>query len=210
MTRVWFPEGGGSGVPPLGLCGCGCGRTTKIATENRRGLGHVKGQPLRYLVGHRPDKTRPLTERFWEKVDVRGPDECWPWKANRNEHGYGLIYVRGRGKNVRAARVALVLAGRPIPDELDALHRCDNPPCVNQAHLFAGTQLENVQDMVAKGRLRLPMLRGEDHGNAKLTRAIVEAIRARSAEGVSQLRLAAENGVSPTLIGKVLKLEVWR
>lgn len=96
---------------------------------------------------------KPLADRFWPKVDRRGPDECWPWKAARRAAGYGKI---GRGKSGRgwmlAHRASWELAHGPISSETLVLHRCDNPPCVNPAHLFLGTHADNVHDMVAKGR----------------------------------------------------------
>lgn len=90
-------------------------------------------------------------ERFWAKVDKRGPDACWPWLASRCDSGYGKFRV---GKMTRSHRVAFELGGGEIPDGQCVLHRCDNPACCNPAHLFVGTFNDNVQDMVRKGRQR--------------------------------------------------------
>jgi hypothetical protein len=93
--------------------------------------------------------------RFWSKVDKREPDDCWEWQAVRNAQGYGIFRVNRR--SVVASRYALELAtGSPLPSGIFACHRCDNPACVNPAHLFAGTNLDNVRDMIAKGRQRTP------------------------------------------------------
>lgn len=98
-------------------------------------------------------KSRSLEERFWEKVDKRGPDECWLWKAGRDRNGYGHIGV-GKGRSTRAHRVSWELAnGSEIPVGLLACHTCDNPPCVNPAHIFIGTMADNLQDASAKGRV---------------------------------------------------------
>lgn len=93
---------------------------------------------------------RPLAERFWKKVDRRGPDECWPW-TGATVQGYGRLNIDNR--SVLAPRVLIeVEFGVPVPPHLRVLHHCDNPPCCNPAHLFIGTQADNVADMWAKGR----------------------------------------------------------
>ena len=92
-----------------------------------------------------PRKT--VEQRFWEKVDKRGPDECWQWTACTGPTGYGTF----DGK--RAHRVSWAWAnGRPVPDGLVVCHSCDNPGCVNPAHLWAGTQRDNMHDCIRKGR----------------------------------------------------------
>lgn len=95
----------------------------------------------------------PMESNFWRHVDKRGPDECWPWTGGRNAKGYGCFSIRG--KRSVATRASLEIAtGKPVPDGMLACHTCDNPPCVNPAHLFVGTPRDNMQDQVAKGRSR--------------------------------------------------------
>lgn len=90
-------------------------------------------------------------ERFWSKVDRRGPDECWPWKGSRNPDGYGSFSYQGR--QARAHRMAWMLANGAVPEAGKLIcHSCDNPPCCNPAHLWPGTPSDNMKDCYAKGR----------------------------------------------------------
>src|SRR3990167_1944062 len=88
-------------------------------------------------------KTDPAS-RFWQKVDKHGPDECWPYTGASGSTGYGMFWLDG--KNVHANRAAWLLTNGPIPDGINVLHECDNPPCVNPVHLFLGTDMDNVHD----------------------------------------------------------------
>jgi hypothetical protein len=93
-----------------------------------------------------------IAARFWANVDQSaGPDACWPWTGT-NTHGYGELSIAQR-RAVRAPRLSWEIAhGRPFPVGMNALHHCDNPPCVNPTHIYPGTQADNVRDMHARGR----------------------------------------------------------
>lgn len=162
------------------LCECGCGLPAPIAKRTNKKLGHVKGQPVRFIVGHH-NKVReivPKENRFWEKVDKRSPEECWDWRGADDQHGYGQIRIAGR--LVKAHRFSYEIHFGPIPPGKQVLHRCDRPPCCNPAHLFLGTAKENIADMWVKGRGSLPPrndVRGERNGHAQFTNEQVRRLR---------------------------------
>lgn len=103
-----------------------------------------------------PEPVRePLTveQRFWAKVDRRGPDDCWLWAASLNNWGYGRFRLNGRARSAHV--IAWTLARGDIPAGLFVLHNCpsgDNPACVNPGHLWLGTHQDNMDDMARKGR----------------------------------------------------------
>jgi hypothetical protein len=92
----------------------------------------------------------PLEDRFWRKVHKT--DGCWLWIAFKNNQGYGVI--RENRINILAHRMSLKLSGVDLPDDKNALHKCDVPACVNPEHLYVGTQKENARDVVIRGRHR--------------------------------------------------------
>jgi hypothetical protein len=113
----------------------------------------------------------------------------------------------GTERQVAAHRVAYELTYGPISDDIDVLHRCDTPVCVNPAHLFLGTQAQNVADMVAKNR----QAKGTRNAFAKLNDDLVRTIRRRfAAGGVTKVELARDYGVGTTVIGNVVTRKTWR
>ena len=118
-------------------------------------------------------------KRFWDKVEIKEPDDCWEWTASKTEQGYGHF---GFNKHVvKAHRFSWMLySGKNIPEGMFVCHHCDNPSCVNHNHLFLGTPQDNMNDMIKKGRDNfLPggLLSGELNGKSKLTKSQVALIR---------------------------------
>lgn len=91
-----------------------------------------------------------LVKRFANKINFSSPRGCWEWDGARNSGGYGYFSVNG--KQERATKVSYFLANGQFNNDLCVCHRCDNPSCVNPAHLFLGTKKDNTQDMLVKGR----------------------------------------------------------
>jgi hypothetical protein len=159
-----------------------------------------------------------IEERFWGKVDKSaGPDGCWPWAEGRCGSGYGKF--RYATKGYASHRLAYEIQHGPIPEGLCVLHRCDNPPCCNPAHLFAGTHADNMKDRNSKGRqargdkvasrLYPGIRKGTLNGRARLTESTVVLIRAEYANGATLVELAQQHGVSFSAVSRLVRRETW-
>lgn len=142
-------------------------------------------------------------ERFWSRVQKT--DSCWIWTGGRFKDGYGGF--RYKGKAHRAHRVSYEMAYGFLPPEMDLLHQCDTPLCVNPEHLKLGTQTENMADMMKKGR----QAKGENSGPSKLTEEEVREIRIRyAAGGISQGTLSREYHISRGIISCLIARKIWK
>lgn len=153
----------------------------------------------------RINKAKSLPTRYWSKVDKRGEDECWPWLGGRDKDGYG--YIRPDSKTtIPAHRVAYELEYGPILDDMLICHTCDNPPCQNPKHLFAGTPLDNTADRIAKGRKHDQ--NGKRNPNSKLTELqVVEIFNLRGKE--RQRVTAMRYGIHQRYVGVIQRKKVW-
>lgn len=132
----------------VGHCACGCGEPV---FQSR-----YPSKQSRFVRGHNSDQGHPISERFWNKVERREADACWLWTGGTARKGYG-VFTTGtkRDGSIRhhvASRFSWELHHGTIPDGLYICHSCDNPACVNPAHLWLGTQQDNITDMWQKGR----------------------------------------------------------
>lgn len=119
---------------------------------------------------------------------------CWEWQGNRNAGGYGRTTVNG--VRMLSHRAMWEREHGVIPDGMLVLHTCDNPPCINPAHLFLGTHFDNTADAREKGRLA----RGLATRTGKLTLEQTVEIHRRRAAGERGIDLAREYGVSTSTI----------
>lgn len=151
--------------------------------------------------------TRPPLNRFRAFVTFLGVDDCWEWGGSRNANGYGQFFDGARV--VGAHRWSYEHFVGPIPDGLGALHKCDNPPCVNPAHLFLGNHVANVLDSVLKDRRARP--HGRENGRAKLAEEEVVAIRSLYTGRYGNVtHLSRIFGVGRTQIVRVARGEQWQ
>lgn len=155
-----------------------------------------------------PKAHASFSERFWRYVEKRADDECWPWDGHKTPNGYGRIQTGGKGSPHESAhRVSYELHHGPIPEGLVIMHSCDNPACVNPAHLSVGTYKDNTQDMIRKGRKRGTSPIGERSGKARLTEEAVRFIRANPT--MTHVALARHLGVGTSTIRGVRIGRVW-
>lgn len=138
---------------------------------------------------------KTTAQRFWEKV--RKDEGCWEWTACKDKDGYG--FFRLDGKNLKAHRFALALEGKNIEEGKFVCHSCDNPSCVNPAHLWIGDNRENQIDASNKGR----------HAHQKLSRVDVLSIRKRRTEGEKAISLAREYGIAASYVTNLMRNRKW-
>lgn len=140
-------------------------------------------------------------EDFWKHVNKT--DSCWEWQGNKDKIGYGKFKYKD---NTLAHRISALLYGIDIKGKC-VCHTCDNPSCVNPKHLFAGTQKDNMRDMVKKNRAR----QGLAHPKSKLNPTIVKQIRKEYVEGnISMKALGEKYNISEPTVFQVVRYKTWK
>lgn len=139
---------------------------------------------------------------------VSKSDGCWDWTGARTAAGYGHFYIRGQ--HFYAHRLSFELNVGSIAVGLVVCHRCDRPSCVRPDHLFLGTDKDNSDDKIRKGRLVMPPVRkGADHHSARLSADNVRSIRSSFACGESGRALASRFGVSASAVSAIVRGRTW-
>lgn len=161
-------------------------------------------------------RRKPMSEvdrwqRFWSRIEKT--DTCWLWTGSTNSGGYGSMWFFGGLRG--AHRLMLFWMGKLshpayIGDGSNdvVLHSCDNPRCVNPAHLSVGTNTQNQKEAYAR-RLRTPH-RGSSHKNSKLTDEQVREIRRLYDSGqMLQIPLSEKYGVSQVTISLIVRRRTY-
>lgn len=156
-------------------------------------------------VGEHNSNYKPLIERFFSKVD-KNVGLCWLWTGALDSWGYGNIRIEG--KNQKASRVSYRMHKGDIPAGKLVLHTCDRPACVNPDHLWLGTNTDNMQDMVKKGRNSCKS--GENNKNSRLSKEDVEEIRKMYTTGLyTKEKLGILFSISGTHAGRIILGKAW-
>lgn len=147
-------------------------------------------------------------QRFEQKFIPEPNSGCWIWIGGTNEHGYGIFW--NGEKLEKAHRYSLKCSGVEVPDDVDVLHRCDFPPCVNHEHLYCGDALLNVTDMWDRKRATVQRRCGTAQTQAKLNDEKAAEIRGFYSLGLfNQYELADRYGVSQGCIWRVVNNKNW-
>lgn len=138
--------------------------------------------------------------RFWRLVDVRGEGECWPWRGDTDQDGYGVFVYRGRKAGAHEYALSFT-TGERRGRGLVTCHSCDNPPCCNPAHLRFDTPAGNSLDAVMRSRTR--------NGTTVLTEGDVVLIRERRHAGARQKDLAEQFGITDGQVSMIVRGIRW-
>ena len=143
--------------------------------------------------------------RFWAKVRRIADDECWEWIGDVTNEGYGKFKVKKQSHS--SHRMAWLICRGQIASEMCVLHKCDNRLCVNPSHLFLGTNRQNTQDMMSKGRSRWA---AKGTSPVKLTEEQVRELRSDRGRGMSMSQIAAKYGISGKHARRIVNFQQWK
>jgi len=146
-------------------------------------------------------------KRFWQKIDIQSENGCWIWTNKKDRWGYGISRPKQKGKRLflLAHRVAWRICFGEIPDGLLVCHHCDNPACGNPDHLFLGTNMDNFQDSLQKGRRKYA--KGENHPRARLTAKQAAEIKSSTE---NRKLVAQKYGITPLYVNDIRAGRKWK
>jgi hypothetical protein len=189
----------------------------KVVRELRKGGNTLQFIGDKFLItrervrqltkGIVPDKVKvvkrklseiPLIERLEGRCTEDG--NCIVWGGSKTKTGYGTITYKH--KKFYTHRAMWKAKYGAIPEGLDVLHKCDNPPCINPEHLFLGTQAINMLDRDLKGRHKC--------GGGKMTTEKIYSLRKKYNAGAKQIDLAKEYDLHPRTVHKIVNYQTWK
>ncbi len=176
-----------------------CGKAFSIKpSEVRRGRGKYCSFPC----------WRPLSieDRFKKRIKI-DKNGCWIWVGSTNNRGYGTFW-NGKVADFAHHFSWEIANHQTIPNGSFILHSCDNPSCVNPSHLRLGSHKDNMEDMLSKGRQRVP--KGEESGRCKYSEKIIRAIRFRAANGENTKILEKEFNISRQYLKDIIDRKYWK
>lgn len=150
----------------------------------------------------------PVAEPFSVKYEIAPATGCWVWKGAKDRWGYGVARAPGRVW-MRAHRFSYEIHHGVVPDGKMVCHHCDNPPCVNPDHLYAGDQKSNMNDMVRRGRQATPEMKGSKNPNAKLDEEAVREIRRLHQNGATNVAIGKMFGVTHQMVSLIVRGKKW-
>lgn len=181
-------------------------RTPEIL-ENLARIGRERRQTEETKRKIAKAHTKPIKQRFWSKVNIKGLFDCWEWMAYKDKKGYGRCNFF---TDTLVHRIAWILIYGKIPKGLFVCHHCDNPSCVNPAHLFLGTHKDNMNDRDKKGRQSHSMgKKGSKHNFARFTEEQIIAIRVLYQAGIRQYEIAKMYNVDKDHICLIVHRKIW-
>lgn len=157
------------------------------------------------------DMWEPWRESIRARLDSKSEvleSGCIEWRGAKLPKGYGQLRLSHPIRKLETVhRLAWIMQSGDIPAGLDVCHRCDNPSCLNPAHLFLGTRKQNMEDMVAKGRS--PYSPGEKSGKAKITEADVVEMGKMRSYGLSLKDIGATYRLHPSHVSRIMSGARW-
>lgn len=192
----------------------------------------IDGKPIsisRLIYEHFNDKSFPYRTRLWRLCEnseclnpshlyypseeerflyfVHKTDSCWNWVGATDGGGYGIFIKKG-GERSKAHRYIWERIYGNIPKRMCICHHCDNPSCVNPKHLFLGTQKDNVQDKMNKGRFI--KMKGRKNGRSIMTKdKVIELRKLYKSGNYTYMQLVKRFGISQTQVARIVKKESW-
>jgi DNA-binding transcriptional regulator YiaG len=210
VREALMPAKGQFKPPPPGIAELYASGLTFAEIGKRFGVAGITARAWALRLGVTPrtcsDYRTDALQRAWDRIERKGPSDCWEWQGSTNRSGYGMINDDRR--SVLVHRLVLLRHLGLESSHLDTLHSCDNRRCCNPEHMSLGTNAANVADKIAKGRQYRPP-HGSASPHAKLSDEQVRAIRRELAAGDIQRVIAARYGVSRSLIREIKLGAAW-